>query len=64
MPTYQFECENPSPEGPHQFEVIQPITAALPKECPECGAPVYQTYVDRPSQSVIFRGGGWTPRFH
>jgi putative FmdB family regulatory protein len=62
MPTYAFECRNP--ETPHRFEIIQPISAELPKTCTECGAGVDQTYDDRPTQSVIFRGRGWTPNFH
>jgi putative FmdB family regulatory protein len=59
MPTYQFECENG-----HRYEILQPISQPLPKECQECGASVEQTYENRPKGTVIFRGHGWTPKFH
>ena len=54
MPTYQYACT--SPEGKHEFEVVQSFSDAPVSECPECGAPVRKVYG---SVGVVFKGSGF-----
>jgi putative FmdB family regulatory protein len=54
VPTYQYACT--SPEGKHEFEVVQSFSDAPVSECPECGAPVRKVYG---SVGVVFKGSGF-----
>ena len=54
MPTYQYACT--SPDGKHQFEVVQSFTDAPVTECPECDSPVRKVYG---SIGVVFKGSGF-----
>ncbi len=52
MPIYEYRCE----KCENQFEMLQKITAAPLKECPECGGPVHKLVS---ATSFILKGGGW-----
>ena len=54
VPTYQYACT--SPDGKHEFEVVQSFTDAPVSECPQCGAPVRKVYG---SVGVVFKGSGF-----
>ncbi len=54
MPTYQYACT--SPEGKHEFEVVQSFSDAAVSTCPECSAPVRKVYG---SVGVVFKGSGF-----
>jgi putative FmdB family regulatory protein len=54
VPTYQYACT--SPEGKHEFEVVQSFTDAPVSECPQCSAPVRKVYG---SVGVVFKGSGF-----
>ena len=54
VPTYQYACT--SPDGKHEFEVVQSFTDAPVSECPQCGASVRKVYG---SVGVVFKGSGF-----
>lgn len=62
MPTYEYECD-PDKEGcGHKFEIQQKFDDPLKRKCPECGQYKLHRLLGVPS--FIFKGGGWTPKFH
>jgi putative FmdB family regulatory protein len=54
VPTYQYACT--SPDGKHEFEVVQSFSDAPVSECPQCGASVRKVYG---SVGVVFKGSGF-----
>ena len=53
MPIYEYEC---SACG-HRLEVLQKVSDAPLKKCPECGKPKLQKLLSAPSFRL--KGGGW-----
>jgi len=53
MPIYAFEC---SACG-HEFERLQKMSDADPRDCPACGKPDVRRQVTAPSFRLA--GGGW-----
>jgi len=54
VPTYQYVCT--SPEGKHEFEVVQSFSDPAVATCPQCAAPVRKVYG---SVGVVFKGSGF-----
>jgi putative FmdB family regulatory protein len=55
MPIYEYQCEAAS--CGHQFEVMQKISDAPPKKCPECGAKKVSKLMS--ATSFVLKGSGW-----
>lgn len=53
MPIYEYQCQACG----HQLEVLQKVSDAPLKKCPECGKPKLQKLVSAPSFRL--KGGGW-----
>ena len=53
MPIYEYQCTKCG----HQEEVLQKISDAPLKKCPECGKPAMEKMVSAPSFRL--KGGGW-----
>jgi len=53
MPIYEYQC---SACG-HQMEVLQKVSDAPLRKCPECGKPKLQKLISAPSFRL--KGGGW-----
>ena len=53
MPIYEYAC---SACG-HQLEVLQKVSDAPLKKCPQCGRPKLQKLLSAPSFRL--KGGGW-----
>ncbi len=53
MPIYEYQCQACG----HQLEVLQKISDAPLKKCPECGKPKLQKLMSAPSFRL--KGGGW-----
>ena len=53
MPIYEYQCQACG----HQLEVLQKISDAPLKKCPECGKPKLQKLLSAPSFRL--KGGGW-----
>jgi putative FmdB family regulatory protein len=58
MPNYEFKCE----ECEHTFEKNLPVRSRDLKTCPECRAKALTRLIT--GCATIFKGKGWTPRFH
>ena len=56
MPIYEYQCEACG----HQFDLLQRIGEATPRECPQCGRPKVQRTLSTPSFQL--RGSGWRKR--
>ena len=54
MPTYDYECDGCG----HEFELFQSITAAVEKECPECGEDSLRRLFGT-GAAVVFKGSGF-----
>ncbi len=54
MPTYDYVCD----ACDHEFEVIQPITAATKRKCPECGRMKLRRKIGAPA-AIMFKGSGF-----
>lgn len=55
MPIYEYACQNP--KCGHQFELIQKISDAPPKSCPECKGKKVEKLVS--ASSFVLKGSGW-----
>jgi putative FmdB family regulatory protein len=55
MPKYEYNCTHG-----HVVEIEQSIHACALAVCPKCGQ---QTYRVIQPVTVLFQGGGWTPKF-
>ena len=53
MPIYEYQCQACG----HQLEVLQKVSDAPLKKCPECGKPKLQKLLSAPSFRL--KGGGW-----
>ena len=53
MPIYEYQCQVCG----HQLEVLQKVSDAPLKKCPECGKPKLQKLLSAPSFRL--KGGGW-----
>lgn len=53
MPIYEYQCQACG----HQLEVLQKVSDAPLKKCPECGKPKLQKLMSAPSFRL--KGGGW-----
>ena len=53
MPIYEYQCTKCG----HQEEVLQKISDAPLKKCPECGKSAMEKMVSAPSFRL--KGGGW-----
>ena len=53
MPIYEYRCESCA----HLFDVLQKVSEAPLKECPECGELELRRLVSAPSFRL--KGGGW-----
>jgi putative FmdB family regulatory protein len=53
MPIYEYQCRACG----HQLEVLQKVSDAPLKKCPECGKPRLQKLLSAPSFRL--KGGGW-----
>ena len=53
MPIYEYQCQACG----HQLEVLQKVSDAPLKKCPECGKPRLQKLLSAPSFRL--KGGGW-----
>jgi putative FmdB family regulatory protein len=53
MPIYEYEC---SACG-HAFDVLQKVSDAPLRKCPECGKPKLKKLISAPSFRL--KGGGW-----
>jgi len=53
MPIYEYQCQACG----HQLEVLQKVSDAPLKKCPECGKPRLQKLMSAPSFRL--KGGGW-----
>jgi len=54
MPTYDYECSSCG----HEFEVFQPMTAALVRKCPSCGKHKVKRLIGT-GGALIFKGSGF-----
>ncbi len=54
MPTYDYACTHCN----HKFEVLQSITAAPLRKCPECGRRSLRRLIGG-GAGVIFKGSGF-----
>lgn len=55
MPIYEYACQNP--KCGHHFELIQKISDAPAKSCPECKGKKVQKLVS--ASSFVLKGSGW-----
>lgn len=53
MPIYEYQCQACG----HQLEVLQKVSDAPLKKCPECGKSKLQKLLSAPSFRL--KGGGW-----
>lgn len=53
MPFYEYRCEDCG----HQLEVLQKISDAPLKTCPECGADALRKLVS--ASAFVLKGSGW-----
>lgn len=53
MPIYEYACGACG----HTFEMLQPMGAAPPADCPDCGAHQVRKLVS--ATSFVLKGGGW-----
>jgi len=53
MPIYEYRCSSCGQE----FEILQKVSDAPLKKCPECGKPALQKLISAPSFRL--KGGGW-----
>jgi len=53
MPIYEYQCQACG----HQLEVLQKVSDAPLKKCPECGKPKLQKLMSAPSFRL--KGAGW-----
>ncbi len=53
MPIYEYGCE----ECGHQFELLRPIGAPVPADCPDCGQDQVRKLVS--ATSFVLKGSGW-----
>jgi len=53
MPIYEYQCQACG----HQLEVLQKVSDAPLKKCPECGKPKLQKLMSAPSFRL--KGSGW-----
>lgn len=62
MPTYSYHC----PNCKREWERIKSIKDDSPEYCPECieGGPYKMTRLISRGTGIVFRGAGWTPKFH
>lgn len=60
-PIYDYRC----PKCEREFDRVKSITDDTPEFCYECaGDPVTAERLISRGTGVIFRGAGWTPKFH
>lgn len=53
MPIYEYECQACG----HQLELLQKVSDAPLRKCPECGKPKLRKLISAPSFRL--KGGGW-----
>ena len=53
MPIYEYQCQACG----HHLEVLQKVSDAPLKKCPECGKPKLRKLISAPSFRL--KGGGW-----
>lgn len=64
MPVYSYLC----PNCEREWECTKSIKDDTPEYCPECSAADgvqhrMKRLISR-GTGVVFKGGGWTPKFH